>query len=147
MPPTRTNNKVQMLTPRDTEIIDTILQACPPHAKPKIDWTTVAHKLGLKNEPSAKETFRILCKKRNWFTATDSQSKSESKSSLSPKKEAATQDERPFNINKYNTRGRARKEPQAKLRPSTTEFMETTESEEETISDDVSDFDSDYGDV
>ncbi|KAF3068982.1 hypothetical protein GL218_08205 [Daldinia childiae] len=146
MPPKKTNNKAQTLTARDIEIIDTILQACPPHSKPKIDWTTVAPKLGLKNEPSAKETFRILCKKRNWFTAIDSESKPEPKSSLNPRKEAAAQDEKASNI-KYNTRGRTKKEPRAELRPSTTKLTETTESEEDTISDDVSDFELTYGNV
>ncbi|KAI1662926.1 hypothetical protein F4813DRAFT_342374 [Daldinia decipiens] len=148
MAPTKTSNKVQTLTPRDTEVIDTILQACPPDMKPKIsDWDTIAHRLGFKTAASAKETFRILCKKREWFSPTDSQSESGFKSSSIPQKEAATQDEKPPNMKKYDTRGRARKEPQAKLKPNTAELNETTDSELETIPDDMSDFDRTYGTV
>ncbi|KAI0847666.1 hypothetical protein F5Y00DRAFT_271007 [Daldinia vernicosa] len=143
MPPKKTDNKVQHLTPRDTEVIDTILQAFPPQSKPKIDWTAIAQKLGLKNEPTAKETFRVLCRKRNWFNAIDSQSEAGPKSSLNPQKDDATKDEtheRASNIKKYNTRRRTKKEPQAELKPSTTKLTETAESQEETFSDDESDF-------
>ncbi|KAI0119663.1 hypothetical protein F4814DRAFT_412926 [Daldinia grandis] len=137
MTPTRTDEEIQAWTPRDIEIVDTIFRSCPAQSKPKIsDWSTLAQKLGLKNEQSAKETIRVLYRKRKWFNANESRSEFKSnldlgsKPSSSAQKEAAIQDERASEIKKYNTRGRARKQPRAKLSPIPTELIETSESEE-----------------
>ncbi|KAH7040556.1 uncharacterized protein B0I36DRAFT_344283 [Microdochium trichocladiopsis] len=41
----------------------------PPSAKTQGDWAKVAEKAGLKDEKSARESFRQLCKKHGWYEA------------------------------------------------------------------------------
>ncbi|KXJ96997.1 hypothetical protein Micbo1qcDRAFT_170747 [Microdochium bolleyi] len=57
------------LSARDMNLLTLYLQTLPPSAKAQGDWTLVAEKAGLKDEKSARESFRQLCKKYGWFEA------------------------------------------------------------------------------
>ncbi|KAI2634998.1 hypothetical protein GGS26DRAFT_534916 [Hypomontagnella submonticulosa] len=76
MPPKKSDaasgeNAIPTLTGGDVKMIDTILKNCSPLAKPTpMDWDIVAKQLDLKNVHSAKERFRQICKKYNWFQQT-----------------------------------------------------------------------------
>ncbi|KAI0384301.1 hypothetical protein F5Y04DRAFT_226647 [Hypomontagnella monticulosa] len=73
MPPKKADaapgeNATPTLTGGDVKMIDTILKNCGPSAKPApTDWDHVAKLLDLKNTHVAKERFRQICKKYDWF--------------------------------------------------------------------------------
>ncbi|KAI6090702.1 hypothetical protein F4821DRAFT_22691 [Hypoxylon rubiginosum] len=56
----------------DFRILDTILKACTFDDKPKsIDFDSIAKQLGFKNSAVARERWRQVCKKNNWYSATE----------------------------------------------------------------------------
>ena len=54
------------LSARDMNLLTLYLQSLPATAKAQGDWTWIADKAGLKDEKSARESFRQLCKKHGW---------------------------------------------------------------------------------
>ncbi|KAI2472256.1 hypothetical protein F4781DRAFT_428508 [Annulohypoxylon bovei var. microspora] len=78
------------LTLNDSKIINVILRHCSASSKPtsaSIDWEAVIQNLDFKTAESARERFRQLCKKHNWFESN----KDPSTASSTPKKRAASQ--------------------------------------------------------
>lgn len=55
------------LSARDMNLITLYLQSLPSSAKAQGDWIWIAEKAGLKDDKSARECFRQLCKKHGWF--------------------------------------------------------------------------------
>ncbi|KAI1763267.1 hypothetical protein GGR53DRAFT_467568 [Hypoxylon sp. FL1150] len=57
----------------DFRILDTVLKACTFDDKPKsMNFNYIAKQLGFKNSATARERWRQVCKKNNWYCATDS---------------------------------------------------------------------------
>ncbi|KAI1408281.1 hypothetical protein F5Y13DRAFT_204974 [Hypoxylon sp. FL1857] len=76
-------------TTSDAKIIDTVLKSCLPTAKPNpSNWEEVAKQADLKDGKSARERFRQICKKHQWF---ETSAKDPATPSPSPKKRAASQ--------------------------------------------------------
>ncbi|KAI0009813.1 hypothetical protein F4779DRAFT_580110 [Xylariaceae sp. FL0662B] len=73
MPPKKTDGApaedgIPSLTAGDVKMIDMILKNSAPEAKPNaVNWTKVVSQLNLKDMKSAKERFRQVCKKYQWF--------------------------------------------------------------------------------
>ncbi|KAI1081317.1 hypothetical protein F5B20DRAFT_535616 [Whalleya microplaca] len=56
------------LTAGDVKMIDVVLKNCSAAAKPTLaNWDKIVSQLNLKDTKSAKERFRQVCKKYQWF--------------------------------------------------------------------------------
>ncbi|KAL7621038.1 hypothetical protein AAE478_008350 [Parahypoxylon ruwenzoriense] len=60
------------LTPGDVKMIDVVLKNSGPASKPNgANWTKIVEQLELKDAKSAKERFRQVCKKYQWFESEE----------------------------------------------------------------------------
>ncbi|OTA97575.1 hypothetical protein M434DRAFT_248226 [Hypoxylon sp. CO27-5] len=77
------------LTAVDIKIIDAVLKGCLPTSKPiPTNWEVIAKQVDLKDGRNARERFRQVCKKHQWFENTVDDPATPSPS---PKKRGATQ--------------------------------------------------------
>lgn len=77
------------LSAGDVKMIDAVLKGCLPSSKPiPANWEVIAKQVDLKDGKSARERFRQVCKKHQWFENTVDDPATPSPS---PKKRAASQ--------------------------------------------------------